>query len=732
MDPILNNLNPKQREAVTAEPGNLLVLAGAGSGKTRVLVHRLAWLLQHYHISPHHVLAVTFTNKAAHEMKGRIESLFNLSSDGLWVGTFHGLAHRLLRMHYAQAKLPQTFQVLDADDQYRLVRRILKDLGLDENQWSPRQAQGFINRQKENGLRPGKGTATDDVYDVTMTKIYDAYQKRCDHNGLVDFAELLLRSYELLQNNLELRTQYQQRFEHILVDEFQDTNTIQYRWLKSLMRPGNFMMVVGDDDQSIYAWRGAKIENIQRFQAEFDPVHLIRLEQNYRSTQTILNAANAVIQHNPDRLGKNLWTEGDAGHLIQLYAAFNELDEARFIIARIQSALHEGLRRRDITILYRSNAQSRVFEEAFLQAGIPYHVYGGQRFFERAEIKDALAYLRLIHNRHDDSAFERIVNTPTRGIGNACVDTLRQLARSQGCSLWQASELAVSPHQTILATRAVNALQKFLAMIDGMDDCTHDASLSEQTETAIKQSGLIEYYQKTPGEKGQSRLENLAELVTAAKQFTPIADDPAQVNMTPLAAFLSHAVLESGENNANKHEDSVQLMTLHTAKGLEFPLVFMAGMEEQIFPSRPSIEDPQRLAEERRLCYVGMTRAMRQLFMTYAEYRRLYGESRQHFASRFINEIPEEYVQEVRMRTSITRPVSVQPTHSPKRFRTSASGLTTNGKTWQVGQRLSHPKFGEGIIVNYEGQGDNGRLQIHFTEAGTKWIIPSCVTLESV
>ena len=729
MDPILTNLNNQQQQAVTAEPSNLLILAGAGSGKTRVLVHRLAWLFQHYHVSPYHVMAVTFTNKASHEMRSRIEHLFNISTQGMWVGTFHGLAHRMLRIHYEEAKLPQTFQVLDSDDQYRLIRRILRNLGLDEKQWSPKQAQAFINRQKENGCRPGQDTQPEDLFQTTMTKVYTAYQTQCDQNGLVDFAELLLRSYELLQNNQTLKQQYQDRFEHLLVDEFQDTNTIQYLWLKAFIHKDNFMMVVGDDDQSIYAWRGAKIENIHRFQDDFSPVTVIRLEQNYRSTQTILNAANAVIQHNDDRLGKKLWTEGAKGTPIQLYAAFNELDEARFIISRIKTAINENIRRQDTAILYRSNAQSRVLEEALLQANIPYRVYGGLRFFERAEIKNALAYLRLIDNPHNDTAFERIVNTPTRGIGEKCVMSLREIARSRNCSLWHAAKSAIQ--EQLLNGRSLNPLQRFIGLIHHIETDTLNLTLDKQTEKTIQQSGLIEFYEKEPGEKGQNRIENLGELVTAAKQFSPTADDPEQAEMTPLAAFLSHAVLESGETQAEYYQDSVQLMTLHSAKGLEFPMVFMCGMEEQVFPARPSMEDPSRLAEERRLCYVGMTRAMQNLVMTYAEYRRLYGETRQHFASRFVNEIPKQYVQEVRMKTSITQPVSIQSS-APRRFRTSATGLNTGGQIWQVGQHINHPKFGNGVILNYEGQGDSGRLQINFVDVGTKWIIPSCIKLSTI
>lgn len=730
MDPILSNLNDQQQQVVTAELSNLLVLAGAGSGKTRVLVHRLAWLLQHHGVSPYHLLAVTFTNKAAQEIKNRLETLFDLSTQGMWVGTFHGLAHRLLSIHYQACQLPQAFQVLDADDQYRLVRRVMHNLNLDEKRWPPKQAQNFINRHKEKGLRPSQITPDDNGYDINMVAIYMAYQKLCDQSGLVDFAELLLKAYELLQQDEVIRQQYQQRFQHILVDEFQDTNTIQYQWLQLLAKDSH-MMVVGDDDQSIYSWRGAKSGNIKRFQHDLAPVKLIRLEQNYRSTQTILNAANAVIANNSDRLGKKLWTNAPEGQPIQLYAAFNELDEAHFIVSHIKTASQNGMRHADIAVLYRSNAQSRVVEEACLQQGVPYRVYGGLRFFERAEIKNTLAYLRLIHHRHDDAAFERIVNTPTRGIGEKCMTSLRDIAQTKLCSLWQAGEAAIQ--EKLLSTRLLGPLQKFLSLIEKMSHVTANLPLDQQVEHSIKHAGLIEFYQQEPGEKGQSRIENLGELITAARQFTTPSYHHIEQDedITPLAAFLSLAVLESGESQTNS-ANSVQLMTLHASKGLEFPMVFMCGMEEQIFPSHQSISDPQRLAEERRLCYVGMTRAMQQLTLSYAEYRRLYGENRQHFASRFIQEIPAQYLHEIRMKTTVSQPVSIQR-NSPRRFRSSATTLTnTNGQCWQVGQHIKHPKFGEGVILNYEGQGDNGRLHINFVNMGKKWIVPSFTRLEKI
>ena len=724
MHHLLTQLNQQQQQAVSAPPCHMMVLAGAGSGKTRVLVHRIAWLFEQYGISPHRILAVTFTNKAANEMRQRIERLFGSPAQGLWIGTFHGIAHRLLRTHYDAAKLPQTFQVMDSDDQYRLVRRVLKSLNLDEKHWPPKQAQHFINGQKDSGLRPQHLDAGGDFYQQTLIKIYSHYQALCDQNGLVDFNELLLRTDELLQQNPDLCRQYQERFAHILIDEFQDTNHIQYRLIKRLTNTQNYLTVVGDDDQSIYAWRGARVENIQRFSDEFSDVLTIRLEQNYRSTKTILNAANAVINHNQNRLGKSLWTEGQEGEPIRLYAAFNELDEARFIVAQIQAA--QGIRLRDIAILYRSNAQSRVLEEALLQNGTPYRVYGGLRFFERAEIKNALAYCRLATTVHDDTAFERIVNTPTRGIGERTIESVRQIAREQGISLWEALQQALS--HNLLSGRAHNNLQHFQALISSMQAAlSNNLTLGEQLEHVVQNSGLIEFYQREPGEKAQARIDNLNELITAGSQFSTSEAE----TLSPMLAFLSHAALEAGEGQAAAYDDCVQLMTMHSAKGLEFPMVVIAGMEEELFPPRQAMEDTGRLEEERRLCYVAMTRAMQHLLITYAEYRRLYGENRQHFPSRFLREIPAECISEVRMRQSISQPVSIQG-NTAKRFRTSAAGLSVQGQQYFVGQQVSHPKFGEGIILNFEGQGEQARLQINFGQHGTKWLVASYARLEAI
>lgn len=602
---LLNSLNSAQREAVCVPAGrHALILAGAGSGKTRVLVHRIAWLIRTGAASPYGILAVTFTNKAANEMRGRIETLLGMPTSGMWVGTFHGIAHRLLRAHYKEAQLPQGFQILDSDDQYRLIRRVLRELDLDEKQWPPREMQGFINRHKDRGERPGQiRVHTGDLFQEVALKVYIHYEEICHRSGAVDFAELLLRAYELFINRKDVLEHYQRRFSHLLIDEFQDTNTIQYAWIKILAGKSGELFAVGDDDQSIYGWRGAQIENIHQYQRDFANVELIKLEQNYRSTGNILNAANGLISKNSDRLGKELWTEGSDGDLIQLYGAFNELEESRYIVEQIEQWINEGHPRSDIAILYRSNAQSRVLEQALLYRSIPYRIYGGMRFFERAEIKDALAYLRLSMNRDDDPSFERVINTPTRGIGARTVDAIRELARDRSLSLWRAAEELIASGQ--LTVRAANAVEGFLELIELMATDGEEMELHEQIDHVIQLSHLIEHFKKEKGEKGQARIENLEELVSDGRQF----EFEEEEGIDELGAYLAHAALEAGEGQADEWEDSVQMMTLHSAKGLEFPLVFLTGLEEGLFPHQRSIDEPGRLEEERRLCYVGMTRA---------------------------------------------------------------------------------------------------------------------------
>ncbi|WP_286963503.1 DNA helicase II [Idiomarina sp. UBA3992] len=719
--PLLADLNERQQQAVSATDGHMLVLAGAGSGKTRVLVHRIAWLIQERQYSPFSILAVTFTNKAAAEMRGRVEQLVGSSVRGMWIGTFHGLAHRLLRAHYMDVGLPQNFQIIDSDDQQRLIKRLIKSLNLDDKRWPAKQAQWYINGKKDEGLRP-QHIETYDPTEQTLKEIYTLYQESCDRAGLVDFAELLLRAHELLRNNRIVREHYQNRFRHILVDEFQDTNAVQYAWLRHLAGNNPSLMVVGDDDQSIYGWRGARIENIQQFQTDYPNAEMIRLEQNYRSTATILKAANALIGNNAGRLGKELWTDGNEGEPIALYAGFNEQDEARYIVERIEQGIRDGLSRSEIAILYRSNAQSRVLEEALLRSGIPYRIYGGQRFFERAEIKNAMAYLRLMGSRGDDGALERIINLPTRGIGDKTVELLRQQAREQDVSMWQAACDLLDNKG--LPGRAANAVQGFMVLIEEMAERAQGLPLYSQAQIAIEHSGLLRFHEQEKGDKGQTRVENLEELVSAARGFENDMAD-AEEDGDVLLAFLAHASLEAGETQADRFEDSVQLMTLHSAKGLEFPLVFMAGVEEGLFPHKMSLEDPGRLEEERRLAYVGITRAMQQLVITWAETRRLYGSETFNKVSRFVREVPGELIQEVRLGNQVSRPFG------PAKGGLFASEASEN-TGFALGQRVEHALFGEGVVLNYEGQGAQARIQVNFDDEGSKWLMVAYAKLQAL
>ncbi|QYO69998.1 DNA helicase II [Vibrio cholerae] len=717
---LLDGLNDKQREAVAAPLENLLILAGAGSGKTRVLVHRIAWLMSVEEASPFSVMAVTFTNKAAAEMRGRIEELMHGTASGMWCGTFHGICHRILRAHYLDAKLLEDFQIIDSDDQQRLLKRLIKAQNLDDKQWPARQVAWWINNQKDEGLRPAHINAFDPVTQ-TYLKLYTAYQEACDRAGLVDFAEILLRALELLRGNQHIREHYQARFKHILVDEFQDTNAIQYAWLRMMAGAQSNVMIVGDDDQSIYGWRGARVENIEKFTREFPSVNTIRLEQNYRSTKTILEASNTLIANNSERMGKQLWTEGLVGEPISVYSAYNELDEARFVVSKIKGWQEQGGTLTDCAILYRNNAQSRVLEEALLQASLAYRIYGGMRFFERQEIKDALSYLRLINNRNDDTAFERVINTPPRGLGDKTLETIRFAARDRGCTLWDASVGLLNDQ--VLTGRAASALSRFVELINALEEEGIDMPLHVLTDHAVKTSGLLEMYQQEKGEKSKARIENLEELVTATRQF----EKPEEAQeMTMLTAFLTHAALEAGEGQADEHDDAVQLMTLHSAKGLEFPLVFMVGVEEGMFPSQMSAEEAGRLEEERRLCYVGMTRAMQKLYITYAEMRRLYGQDKYHKPSRFIRELPEGCLDEVRMKAQVSRPTSTG------RFSQTVVKESFNETGFNLGSRVRHPKFGEGTIINFEGSGPQSRVQVAFNGEGIKWLVTAYARLEKV
>ena len=716
---LINSLNDAQRLAVSAPSQSMLILAGAGSGKTRVLVHRIGWQIQVEGLSIHNILAVTFTNKAAKEMRGRVESLLNISARSMWIGTFHGLAHRLLRRHPEQAKLADNFQVIDSDDQLRIIKRLVKSMNIDDKKWPPKQFMWFINAQKDEGIRAKHMPEPLDEYQRTLLAVYKAYEDICNRSSLVDFAELLLRAHELLRDNADLLQLYQERFKQVHVDEFQDTNTIQYAWLRLLTDGKDNLFVVGDDDQSIYGWRGAKIENLHHFQQDYPNHKLIKLEQNYRSTSNILKSANALIAKNEDRMGKELWTDTGDGELISIYSAFNEQDEAYFVVEKIRKWVLEGSSRQDIAILYRSNAQSRQFEEKLMATGTPYRVYGGLRFFERMEIKNALAYLRIMSNHHDDPSFERVFNTPTRGIGAKTIEEIRVLARELDISLWQAAVDMLKHNR--LTPRASNALKGFLTLVVHLGKEAEQQSLFDKVKLIIEKSGLIGLYQKEKGEKGEVRIENLEELANAARLFE--FDEDNEENLNELDMFLTHAALESGDAQGDDYEDCVQLMTLHSSKGLEFKHVFLVGLEEGLFPSSQSSDDITKLEEERRLCYVGITRAMQHLVISHAESRRLYGKETNPTPSRFLKEIPAEFVQEVRIRASISRPAVAR--------RKRSSSIRQIG-TYKIGQRVRHVKFGEGVVLQIKGEGKQESVQINFKGTGLKWLMLTYAKLDTL
>jgi DNA helicase-2/ATP-dependent DNA helicase PcrA len=723
LSPILNPLNDAQRAAVTAPVLPALVLAGAGSGKTRVLTHRIVWLIQTENVSPHSILSVTFTNKAASEMRHRVENLLGINGSALWLGTFHGLAHRLLRLHWREANLPQGFQIFDAEDQQRLIKKLVKASGLDDTLFVPRDVQYYINKHKDEGRRPKVLKDGGDPRERQLIKLYIEYEEACQRNGAVDFAELLLRAFELWRDNEELLRHYRGRFRHVLVDEFQDTNAIQYAWIRMLVGTEGVPFVVGDDDQSIYRWRGAQVENLRKFQTDYPRAQLFRLEQNYRSTGAILDTANALIAHNTGRIGKNLWTNTGKGDSVKLYAAFNERDEGDFVLGKILTWLAQGGSRKEIAILYRSNAQSRVFEEGLMQNRIPYKVYGGLRYFERAEIKDALAYLRLIANRDDDASFERVVNLPTRGIGNRTLEILRETARGAGMTLWRAAGAAASDGSL---GRGANALVAFLQLIEKLAHEVNGLVLHEQVDVVIKGSGLIEHHQKDKADRGEARVENLEELVSAARSFEPDGD------LGPLESFLAHAVLESGEGQGGEGDDCVQMMTLHTAKGLEFPVVFLCGLEDGLFPHQRSLNDSESIEEERRLCYVGITRAMKHLYLSYAEQRRLHGQDSYNAPSRFLRELPPELLEEIRPRIRVSQPASFasEPRRARNGFGSVAEEAAPGGM--KLGARVRHGKFGDGTILNIEGSGAHARIEVNFEHAGRKWLMLSYANLELV
>jgi DNA helicase II / ATP-dependent DNA helicase PcrA len=734
---LTQGLNEPQLSAVTSDSQYLRVLAGAGSGKTRVLTQRIAWLIENGYSSPWGVLAVTFTNKAAKEMQNRIETALGRSIQGMWVGTFHGLCHRLLRTHWQQAGLGENFQVIDSDDQLRVLKRIMKAMNIDEKVLAAKQVQWFINEQKDEGRRAKHIDAGFDPTQKLMKTIYQAYEKQCELSLLVDFGELILRAHELWLNSPETLAQYQQRFQYVLVDEFQDINTIQYAWLRVLVgNPANSttsMVIVGDDDQSIYGWRGAKVENIQQFDTDFPGVETVRLEQNYRSTGNILAAANAVISVNQSRLGKKLWTDDSEGDPIRVYCAFNEIDEANFVADQIKESIQKGDSADDSAILYRSNAQSRMLEESLLRRNVPYRIYGGLRFYERAEIKNALCYLRILMNRHDDPALERIINVPTRGIGNKSLEVIREYAREQGSSMWQA--LVEVVRNKLLSARAITALQKFIEMMQSIENDCQEQPLRQFGELILNATGLLEFHRTEKGEKGATRVENLQELLGAMQQFTPNEEDDKEAH--PLALFLDRASLDAGDTQADEFEAAVTLMTLHSSKGLEFNQVYLVGVEEGLFPNKRSMNDISGLEEERRLAYVGITRARKQLCISHAESRRLFGQESYNPPSRFLGEIPDELTQTVRSgsmqikQTQFRREPSAPKTVEPLPIFAQRS---QNDAGFAAGDKVSHAKFGDGVVLRYEGEGANGVVEVSFAKAsvGTKRLMLKFAKLEKV
>lgn len=718
---LLSGLNNKQLEAVTLPQQSALILAGAGSGKTRVLTARIAWLIQTGQVSPTGLLAVTFTNKAAKEMLTRITAMLPINTRGMWVGTFHGLCNRLLRAHYREAGLPQTFQILDIADQLSLIKRLMKQMQIDDEKYPPKQVQHFINGCKDEGLR-AHAVEVYDPHSQKMRDIFEAYDLQCQRDGVADFAELLLRSYELLARDANIRAHFQSRFQYILVDEFQDTNKLQYAWLKLLTSPHNSLFAVGDDDQSIYAFRGARVGNMADFQRDFNVQNIIKLEENYRSHSNILDAANAIISHNSNRLGKNLWTSSGAGEPVRVYDAYNDTDEAQFILEEIKSLLAEGTSLGEMALLYRSNAQSRILEQALFAANLPYRVYGGLRFFERAEIKHALAYMRLIANANDDTALLRVINFPTRGIGARSLEQLQEAARAQNCSIWQAAINKVGNGKL-----GAKGIEGFVALIRQMVDQAYGVSLAEMAELAISQSGLLDHYQAE--KEGEDRIENLKELVTAAVAFTNQdfgnhhnVDGEGEQDL--LTQFLNHASLEAGEHQATEGNDALQLMTIHAAKGLEFKVVFISGVEEGLFPHEQSLFENSGLEEERRLMYVAVTRARRRLYLSHAQSRMLHGKVRYGIPSRFLDEIPEKLLKHLN-----TKPVP-KPNygHSAPNYNalpqvmTKKSSEQKSAMPWKIGQQVNHSKFGNGVIVSYEGNVNDMRVQVNFGKEGLKWL----------
>jgi DNA helicase-2/ATP-dependent DNA helicase PcrA len=717
---LLESLNPEQRAAVTLPHESALILAGAGSGKTRVLTTRMVWLIQNSQVSPLGMLAVTFTNKAAKEMLTRISAMLPINTRGMWVGTFHGLANRLLRTHYREAGLPQSFQILDSSDQLSAIKRLMKSMNVDTEKFEPKKVQWFINGHKEAGRRARDAEAFDE-YSMRMAELYEAYDAQCQREGVADFPELLLRSYELLVRNEPLREHYRDRFKHILVDEFQDTNTLQYRWLKQFAGPHTALFAVGDDDQSIYAFRGANTANMAEFEREFAHGNVIKLEQNYRSHGHILTAANTLISQNAHRLGKNLWTAEGEGEPIRVFDAYSDQEEARFVVEEVRALNREGTNLSDMALLYRSNAQSRVLEHALFSANVPYRVYGGLRFFERQEIKHALAYLRLLTNPEDDGAFLRVVNFPTRGIGARTLEQLADHAARSGASLWQA------------ACTGSGKVAGFAKLVEDIKQVTRDLPLPEVIDHVIEASGLGDYYRAD--KDGADRLENLNELVNAAALFSEEAEEnlidthdtetpvDESASFHALNVFLAHAALEAGEHQAIAGQDALQLMTVHAAKGLEFHAVFITGLEEGLFPHEQSANEENGLEEERRLMYVAITRARRRLYLSHTQSRMLHGQVRYNMPSRFLDELPEQVLLNLNRRGESSYTPSAQQNRESYSTNTPRNPPNLGNDTgYKVGQSVAHAKFGTGIIIDFEGRGSDARVQVKFRESGTKWL----------
>ena len=722
---ILDNLNDEQRQAVTSEKQHLMVLAGAGSGKTRVLVHKVAWQVEALRKSPSSIMAVTFTNKAASEMRSRIEELLQSPAIDLWCGTFHGLSHRLLKRFNKEADLASGFTILDSDDQLRIIKRISKELNLDEAAWPSRQSQWQINAWKDDGLRSSKVKDNGDFFKETIKNIYKQYEEVCIQDNLLDFGELLLKSYEVIKKNKVVRSYFHTRFKTVLIDEFQDTNSIQYKWLLEISSKDASITAVGDDDQSIYGWRGAKVENVATFTKTFKGSETIRLEQNYRSTNVILSAANALIENNNDRLGKNLWTEQLEGENIVLYQAYNEQDEARFTADILKEWMNKGELYEDAAVLYRSNAQSRALEEALLRSSIPYRIYGGQRFYERLEIKNAISYLKIIFNHSDNPAFERSISNPTRGVGEKTLNKIRSAAKKFNISYIKSSAKLLD--EGVISGRGGSGLRSYLELITTCREIAETNTLSELMEYIIQTSGLYAYHGKEPGEKGKTRTENLEELISATKNFEQSVAD-SKKNIEIAEDYLDMISLDSGDRQASEYDDAAQLMTLHSAKGLEFKLVIMTGLEESLFPHGRSMDSISQLEEERRLCYVGITRAMQKLYITYAESRRLHGADTFNPPSRFIKEIPTKFMDEIRPRAQTTTAYTRRDFASAKETKYKVEDEIG----YALGQKVLHPSFGEGIVLNYEGTGEAARVQINFDGSGTKWLVLSFAKLEKI